>query len=311
MTEASPSRPACVKGEEARLYDNGSGAIGSDEWVQEDARTFDRFHFTVVCNHEPLKTYWSQPPKQDRRRERLWETLAEYDFDWLFTPGKKNILADSLSRLAELVDSEKVDLPDALEPTPSPEDPDPFSTAPTKGKMVFAGLIAALAPRSEAKSFHLAALTTPSPTRTSLTSFSSEFTDALIATSATDPLSKTILDDPTQYPDFAVSDGLVFFRDEAPAAWRPVVPAGVVPSAALTAAEVNPPTFHGRPHPTRFDGNGGGRGSPVLPSCRRSFRTSRRDRIRSRPEVHFGILGYALRSRGCAAQDVDVGPSAD
>ncbi|GAA5990933.1 hypothetical protein JCM11641_003506 [Rhodosporidiobolus odoratus] len=36
--------------------------------------------FVVVCDHEPLKTYWTQPPKQTRRHVRLWEVLAEYDF---------------------------------------------------------------------------------------------------------------------------------------------------------------------------------------------------------------------------------------
>ncbi|GAA5920190.1 hypothetical protein JCM5296_004335 [Sporobolomyces johnsonii] len=36
--------------------------------------------FIVVCDHEPLRTYWTQPPKQTRRHVRLWETLAQYDF---------------------------------------------------------------------------------------------------------------------------------------------------------------------------------------------------------------------------------------
>ena len=198
-------------------------------------------HFTVVCDHEPLKTYWTQPPKQTRRHERLWETLAEYDFDWLFTPGETNVLADSLSRLAELVDSEKVDLPDALEPTPHADDPEPFPTEPTKGRMVLAAMTAALAPRSEAKSFHLAALTPSVPSRKSLTSFTSEFTDALIAASALDSLCKTILDEPTHYPDFAVADGLVFLRDAD--SWRLVVPAGTVPTAAMADRESTCPSF--------------------------------------------------------------------
>jgi hypothetical protein len=198
-------------------------------------------HFTVVCDHEPLKTYWTQPPKQTRRHERLWETLAEYDFDWLFTPGETNVLADSLSRLAELVDSEKVDLPVALEPTPHPDDPAPFPSEPTKGKMVLAAMTAALAPRSKAKSFHLAALTSPSPLRESLTSFSSEFTDALVLASATDTFCKTILDAPTHFPDFAVSDGLVFLHDKD--LWRLVVPSGTVPASALAAEATTLPSF--------------------------------------------------------------------
>jgi transposase InsO family protein len=198
-------------------------------------------HFTVVCDHEPLKTYWTQPPKQTRRHERLWETLAEYDFDWLFTPGETNVLADSLSRLAELVDSEKVDLPVALEPTPHPDNPEPFPSEPTKGKMVLAALTAALAPRSKAKSFHLAVLTSPSRLRESLTSFSSEFTDAITVASATDTLCKTILDNPTHFPDFVVSDGLVFLRDDD--MWRLVVPSGTVPASALAAGVTTLPSF--------------------------------------------------------------------
>ena len=183
-------------------------------------------HFTVVCDHKPLKTSWTQPPNQTRRHEQLWETLAEYDFDWLFTPGETNVHADSLSRLAELVDSEKVDLPVALEPTPHPDNPVPFPSEPTKGRMVLVAMTAALAPRSKAKSFHLAALTSPYPLRESLTSFSSEFTDALVLASATDTFCKTILDTPTHFPDFAVSDSLVFLHDED--LWRLVVPFGTV-----------------------------------------------------------------------------------
>lgn len=61
------------------------------------------WRFTVVCDHEPLKTYHTQPPKQTRRHVHLWETLSQFDFDWQFIEGKKNVLADSLSRLAELM----------------------------------------------------------------------------------------------------------------------------------------------------------------------------------------------------------------
>jgi hypothetical protein len=38
---------------------------------------------------------------------------------------------------------------------------------------------------------------------------------------ATDTLCKTILDNPTHFPDFVVSDGLVFLRDDD--MWRLVV----------------------------------------------------------------------------------------
>ncbi|GAA5986982.1 hypothetical protein JCM11641_002275 [Rhodosporidiobolus odoratus] len=40
------------------------------------------WRFTVVCDHEPLKTWLRQPPKQQWQHGRLWESLAEYDMDW-------------------------------------------------------------------------------------------------------------------------------------------------------------------------------------------------------------------------------------
>lgn len=199
------------------------------------------FKFTVVCDHEPLKTYWTQPPKQTRRHTRLWETLGEYDFRWMFTPGKTNTLADSLSRLAEL-DAE-IDLPVALEPKPDPSDPAPFPSEPTRGKMVIAALLAALSPRAQAKSFHLAALVGSHPIHTTLTSFSTEFTAALRSATESDALCRTILDDPAHYPDFAIADGLVFLLDGPSASWRLVVPAGPVPPTVLVEAVPATPTF--------------------------------------------------------------------
>ncbi|GAA5985975.1 hypothetical protein JCM11641_004887, partial [Rhodosporidiobolus odoratus] len=81
------------------------------------------WRFTVVCDHEPLKTYHTQPPKQTRRHVRLWETLSQFDFDWEFIPWKKNVLADSLSRLAELMHTEgSLSLREAREPVPAAED---------------------------------------------------------------------------------------------------------------------------------------------------------------------------------------------
>lgn len=37
--------------------------------------------FTVVSDHMPLQTYWTQPPKQSRRHVHTWETLSGFDFD--------------------------------------------------------------------------------------------------------------------------------------------------------------------------------------------------------------------------------------
>ncbi|GAA5832382.1 hypothetical protein JCM3770_001313, partial [Rhodotorula araucariae] len=102
--------------------------------------------FVVVCDHEPLKTYWQQPPKQTRRHVRLWEALSEYDFKWQFIPGKSNSLADALSRLAELDGADGVDLPAADEPSPSHDDDEPFtSSVSASHEILIAGLVAALA----------------------------------------------------------------------------------------------------------------------------------------------------------------------
>lgn len=148
-------------------------------------------HFTVICDHEPLKTYWTQLPKQMRRHEHLWDTLAEYNFDWLFTPGKTNVLTDLFWLLAKLVNSAKLNLPGALKPKPHLDDPELFPTEPSKVRMVLAALTAALPPQSKAESFQLASLSPPAPLRKSLTSFSSKFTEALPIALAFDSLCKT------------------------------------------------------------------------------------------------------------------------
>ncbi|GAA5993948.1 hypothetical protein JCM11641_007864 [Rhodosporidiobolus odoratus] len=86
----------------------------------------------VVSDHEPLKTYWDRPPKLTRRHVRLWETLSQFSLSWEFIPGKENVFADSLSRLAELcAEDEWLQLPDAKEPTPAADDCEPFATEPS------------------------------------------------------------------------------------------------------------------------------------------------------------------------------------
>ncbi|GAA5974836.1 hypothetical protein JCM11641_008388 [Rhodosporidiobolus odoratus] len=110
------------------------------------------WRFTVVCDHEPLKTWLLQPPRQHRRHVRLWEGLAEYDMDWEFIPGKKNTLAVALSRLAELEDEAAVtDLPFAPKPEPSADDPSPFPTElTTRAHTILASFTVALADVSSA-----------------------------------------------------------------------------------------------------------------------------------------------------------------
>ncbi|GAA5875076.1 hypothetical protein JCM1840_001758 [Sporobolomyces johnsonii] len=199
--------------------------------------------FTVVCDHEPLKTYHTQPPKQTRRHVRLWETLSEFNFDWEFIPGKKNGLADSLSRLAELMVSEgSLSLPAAREPEPHPEDNIPFPAAPSSRAIVarFALLAAVrVRPPSAGES---SSSRSPSPVvdaRAMLTAaLPQAFLDPLPAALKSDPLAAKILDSPGSFPDFVVAEGLLYRRDES--GLRLVVPRGVT---GPTGQEGPPPTF--------------------------------------------------------------------
>ncbi|GAA5981118.1 hypothetical protein JCM11641_003119 [Rhodosporidiobolus odoratus] len=94
----------------------------------------------VVTDHQPLRTYWDQPPKVTRRHVRLWETLSQFSLFWDFIPGKLNVFADSLSRLAELcADEDWLTLPVAQEPPPSSDDKEPFPEDPS-ARMVIAVL---------------------------------------------------------------------------------------------------------------------------------------------------------------------------
>ncbi|GAA5921099.1 hypothetical protein JCM5296_000017, partial [Sporobolomyces johnsonii] len=154
--------------------------------------------FVVVCDHEPLKTYWSQPPKQTRRHVRTWEKLAEYDFTWEFIPGKRNVLADSLSRLAELDGSDGVDLPVANEPLPSEDDDEPFnSSLSPRAQFAIAGLVSGVAARLGASKVPL--LSSLSSGATVLTGFDPSFVDALRAATAVDPLGAKVLAAPSAY----------------------------------------------------------------------------------------------------------------
>ncbi|GAA5857701.1 hypothetical protein JCM9279_006410 [Rhodotorula babjevae] len=201
------------------------------------------FPFTVVCDHKPLKTYWTQPPKQTRRHVRLWETLAEYNFSWQFIPGKTNELADALSRLAEL---DGVAVAKAVEPAPAQDNPEPFlRTVLSAGKMVLAGMTMALAsvvaPSRAASSISSSSRSSLSLMAVSLTTFPLEFLSSLRACSLADPLTKTILAAPDQHPNFLVRDSLVYLLD--PAGERLVVPSGRLDPSSFDNPPTSPPTF--------------------------------------------------------------------
>ena len=54
--------------------------------------------FTVVTDHNSLK-YLHTQPNLSRRQARWAEFLAEFEFDFVYRPGKGNVVADALSRL--------------------------------------------------------------------------------------------------------------------------------------------------------------------------------------------------------------------
>ncbi|GAA5979967.1 hypothetical protein JCM11641_008248 [Rhodosporidiobolus odoratus] len=182
------------------------------------------WEFTVVCDHEPLKTYHTQPPKQTRRHVRMWETLSEFHFTWEFLPGKKNGLADSLSRLAELMASEgNLSLPEAREPSPAEDDNVALATSPSRrAELAMGCLVAALrpcpvmAPVKAGKSFSFPSSPSLSGDfRTKLTiSLPQEFLGHLPALTAADTQCKKILANPEAYPSFLVEDGLVYASDD-------------------------------------------------------------------------------------------------
>ncbi|GAA6001491.1 hypothetical protein JCM5350_002153, partial [Sporobolomyces pararoseus] len=179
-------------------------------------------HFTVVSDHMPLKTYWQQDPKLTRRHIRMWETLAEYDFDWEFIPGKENDLADSLSRLAELDSSESsLSLPFATEPTPSDDDNTPFPTEPSpRMKISIAALISAIS----AKSRPLSSPSASPELLSILKSLPDAFELGLRSSLPSDTLAKKVLANPSAFPSFSIENDLLFVHDDA--GYRLVIPKG-------------------------------------------------------------------------------------
>lgn len=64
-------------------------------------------HFTVYSDHGPLK-YMATQPHLTSRQARWNEILSEYDFTIEYKPGKKNIVADALSRRCDHKEEMKV-----------------------------------------------------------------------------------------------------------------------------------------------------------------------------------------------------------
>ncbi|GAA5969842.1 hypothetical protein JCM11641_008057 [Rhodosporidiobolus odoratus] len=199
------------------------------------------WHFTVVCDHEPLKTYHTQPPKQTRRHVRLWETLSQFDFDWEFIPGKTNVLADSLSRLAELMQTEgSLSLRETVEPLPAADDEAPFPREPsTRAMMAIAALRVSSQDAAAGESIFISPLLAQSSTaRTVLISFLPQsFVDALPAALAEDSLGRKVMAEPSAFPAFLVQDGLLFIKEGE--GYRLVVPRG----QRLLSSEDAPTTF--------------------------------------------------------------------
>src|SRR5947207_9737358 len=61
-----------------------------------------RNHFTIITDNSSLKTLLSKPTKLLNNRQIRWiEILSPFDFEILYIPSSKNIIADALSHLHE------------------------------------------------------------------------------------------------------------------------------------------------------------------------------------------------------------------
>ncbi|GAA5830263.1 hypothetical protein JCM3770_002640, partial [Rhodotorula araucariae] len=56
-------------------------------------------HFRVLTDHDTLKHFGTQPTLS-KRQARWTETLADYDYELSYVPGKQNAVADALSRFS-------------------------------------------------------------------------------------------------------------------------------------------------------------------------------------------------------------------
>ena len=56
-------------------------------------------HCEIYTDHQSLKYLFTQPDL-NLRQQRWLETIADYNMDIMYTPGKANVMADALSRKA-------------------------------------------------------------------------------------------------------------------------------------------------------------------------------------------------------------------
>ncbi|GAA6001864.1 hypothetical protein JCM5350_008266, partial [Sporobolomyces pararoseus] len=207
----------------------------------------------VVTDHQPLRTYWDQPPKLTRRHVRLWETLSQFSILWDFIPGRLNVLADSLSRLAELCADDQLlssadpsqlsslPLPPAQEPPPSFDDDVPFPDTPS-ARMVLAVLSLQAGieiANSSLRSTIISSITRSpdsSPTIGTATPHLSSIPDflrrAIVTSLNEDTLAKKVLANPSAFEQFLLVDSLLFRIDAD-------VPKLYVPRGALDEADVD------------------------------------------------------------------------
>ena len=77
--------------------------------IVEACKTFEQhligYPFVVVCDHRPLQSYITQLPHLTRRHVRMAMELSRFDFRVEFLEGRKNVIADSMSRLYETEDA--------------------------------------------------------------------------------------------------------------------------------------------------------------------------------------------------------------
>ncbi|GAA5888274.1 hypothetical protein JCM16303_007255 [Sporobolomyces ruberrimus] len=169
---------ALQDGSERLFLFTDASMFGCGGWLGQGKTRCRKMHehlvgwpFVVVCDHEPLRTYWSQPTKQTRRHETN-EPSPSHDDD---IPFPVELVATNRMALACLGS---------------------FSTPPVASTWV--------------RSFHLSALSlepaTPQLTSPLPESLLADIRAALLV----DTIGKKVLANPPSFPSFAVVDNLLW-----------------------------------------------------------------------------------------------------